>query len=672
MRVVRRVKRFLPPWLRKAHFWGVIAALTAAICLHYLEGAPLVVGGGVVGQSGLARPTIARLVFLGPMIYAAFALGFRGGIAVLVASAAAMIPRAVMLSDYPRDALFEALMVITVGALVNWWLRSRRCESGRREQMMEQLDAKQRELQSYIHSIKANERRISALHSVSSAFNQSLEMQELFDTVGDKIVGVMDVDAVVLYLLDEKGEKLHLKVSRGLSAEFAHKIAEMGVGEGLNGWVAQTGEPCVVRDSTLDLRVEPRLVRGEGIKSQFVLPLKSGDRVMGTLGVATRDVRQFTTEEEELLVLISIQLSLALEKARFFQELQRVGRRFKEVFEKAYDAIWIQDLSGTITNVNRAVATILGADPDELVGRNVTEFLTPGGVEVAREVRLKLLRGEPIKQPYEQHILRKDGTKAMLMLTTSLLEDEGRPSAFQHIARDITEEIKLRESLELYAAQISKAHEEERKRIARELHDDTIQTMIAISRRLDGLAAEDAMVLGEGGVSLKQLKEDIDEALVRTRRFVQDLRPPTLEYLGLMAALRELTNELREQSQIRVGLKIKGSERRFTSDEELLIYRIVQEALSNVWKHSQASRVSINIEFAKGLTTVVVADDGRGCEADFSSEFLKAGKLGMMGMKERAHLLGGNLSVSSKLGEGTTVTLEIPSKRTAVGMSLDE
>jgi len=130
--------------------------------------------------------------------------------------------------------------------------------------------------------------------------------------------------------------------------------------------------------------------------------------------------------------------------------------------------------------------------------------------------------------------------------------------------------------------------------------------------------------------------------------------------------LRELTTQVQDQSGIEVSFKVKGKELRFTSEEELLVYRIAQEALRNVWKHSQASKAELVIEFDENRTVVVVADNGRGCTVGESSEFLKEGKLGLMGMRERAHLLGGTLKVCSEPKEGTTVVLEIPGKRLAV------
>jgi len=301
---------------------------------------------------------------------------------------------------------------------------------------------------------------------------------------------------------------------------------------------------------------------------------------------------------------------------------------------------------------------LTGYDLNELIGKNISQFLTPQGLELEMEVERKLLSGEEVEQPYEQRVIKKDGRKAILMLTTSLLGDEKTPS-FLHIARDITDEKRLRENLRLYANQISKAHEEERKRIARELHGDTIQIMVAISRRLDNLISEHSNMPEEMLKPLERVQRDIDESLIRIRRFVQDLRPPTLEYFGLLPALKELARQVQDQSDIEVGLEVRGSEWRFSPEEELLIYRVVQEAMRNVWKHSEATKAEIRIEFGDERTTVTVSDNGKGFEIKGDSEFLEAGKLGLMGMRERAHLLGGSLKIISQPNAGTEVILTI-------------
>jgi len=614
---------------------------------------------------GLSRHAIERVFFLAPIIYAGLIFGLKGGIISLVAASAAMLPRVFLISLYPSDALFETCAIVIIGGLSNWWLESHRRQSGRREQALLKLETVRRDLQSYIYAIKESEKRFSVLYSLGATINQSLVLEEVLNAAVDKIIEIMNINAFLLFLLNEEIGRLELKVHRGISEELASAVAELKIGEGFNGRVAQTGEPCWIEDSTLDPGLPLEAVKQEGIKSQFIVPLKSRGKVIGTLCGATRTVKQFTTEEKELLTLIGIELGVAAQKAQFFEESQRIGRRFQEVFEKAHDAIWIQDLGGTIIAANQASSRLTGYELEELIGRDVSQFLTPQGLGLARDVQRILLSGDEMKQPYEQHIVRRDGREAILLLTTSLLGDGGIPRAFQHIARDITQEKTLQENLRLYAEQISKAYEEERKRIARELHDDTIQAMAAVSRRLDSLTFKEGIPKNLSK-ALEGLRRDIDESLIRTQRLTQDLRPPTLEYLGLLPALRELVTQLQEQSSIKINLRTKGPDRHFTPENELLIYRIVQEALRNIWKHSKATKAEVAIELGEDKTTITISDNGMGFNADESVEFLKTGKLGLAGMKERAYLLGGTLSIHSKPNSGTRVILDIPSKNLVV------
>jgi len=432
------------------------------------------------------------------------------------------------------------------------------------------------------------------------------------------------------------------------------------LGEGFNGRVAQTGEPLFIEDSALDPRLSREVVMQERLSSQFIVPLKSGDEVVGTLCIGVRRLRQFTADEKELLRLIGIELGIAIQKARLYQESQSAVRRFQELFEKAHDAIWVQDSQGKIIPANQSSSKLTGYETGVLIGRDVAQFLTPEGLDLAREIREKLLLGETVEQPYEQRIITKDGAEAILMLTTSVLGEGEIPRTFQHIARDITKERQLQEDLHLYIHQITRAHEEERNRIARELHDDTIQALVAISQRLDTLASGDAAVSEEVLSFVERLRSDIDGILRGIRRFTQDLRPPTLEYLGLLPALRELVSQVREEFDLNANLKVNGLGQQLAKEEEILIYRIVQEALRNVWKHSEATKVDVAVEFNGGKIYVTVTDNGKGFEQQGDLELTKTGKLGLIGMHERARLLGGTLEIKSELGKGTQVVAELP------------
>ena len=222
------------------------------------------------------------------------------------------------------------------------------------------------------------------------------------------------------------------------------------------------------------------------------------------------------------------------------------------------------------------------------------------------------------------------------------------------------ENARLYENMRFYARQITWAQEDERKRIARELHDDTAQALIHLSRRLDSLATSSAQLSESAIQRLDEFQELIDNILQGLRRFSRDLRPSVLDDLGLLPALAGLLDDVKEEG-IKTELKVCGDRRRLSPEVELALFRIVQEALSNIRRHSQASQVVTVVEFGEGRAKITVDDDGQGFEPpDRSGDLVVMGKLGLAGMHERAHLLDGTLQIQSEPGEGTTVTVDIP------------
>lgn len=647
--------------LRNPFFWLLLVYFLVCTFLHYASYIPFL-KIQVSSIVGLERHSVERILFLALIILGGVVFGLRGGIAYLVLTLAVMLPRAFLISPHSGDALFETGAIIVVGGGINWWLESRRREIGRREQALLRLEAVRRELQSYIQTIRENEKRLSVLYSIATAINELTSLDEILSAAADKIKEAIDVDGVLIFLLEGQVQELELKTYRGVSDEFASGINRLKMGEGFSGWVAQRGEPALIEDSATDPRLAREVVIKEGIVSQFIVPLMSRERVVGTLSVVVRSVRHFMREEQQLLTLIGTELGVAVEKAALGEESRRAGERFRELFEKAHDAIWVQDFEGNILAANQAAADFTGYGLDELVGMDVAGFLRPEGLELARDIRRKLLSGDEVRQPYEQKVTRKDATQATIMLTTSLIADEGMPPVFQHISRDVTREKQLQENLHLYTRQITRAHEEERKRIARELHDDSIQALVILSRHIDDVIAGKPECSGTES-HLEKIRDEADEILAKMRRFTQDLRPPTLDYLGLLPALRELASQLELQSGIESELHVTGVERHFAPEDELLIYRVIQEALSNIWRHSEAKKARVAVDFNKEKTTVEISDDGKGFEMEEDLRFVQAGKIGLAGMQERADLLGGSLSIYSKPGQGTRLILEIPSER---------
>ncbi len=342
------------------------------------------------------------------------------------------------------------------------------------------------------------------------------------------------------------------------------------------------------------------------------------------------------------------------------KELTASEQSYRQLFENAHDAIWLHNLEGNIITVNRAGEKLTGYTLEELGTMNVKSFLSEESLSLAGQIRAKLLDSEPVKQPYEQHIIRKDGTVAIVQLATSLVFSDGAPVAFQHIARDITEQKRLQENLRFYLQEATRAQEEERKRISRELHDETIQALVVLSRQLDAVGT-DKELPEPVRQRLEELWKQTNNVMQGVRRLSQDLRPAALDRLGLLSALEWLAEDASKYSGIATKLNVVGNRRRLPEELELVLFRITQEAMRNVWRHSQATRAEISVEFNENKTRVTVSDNGQGFQLpETIGDLARHGKLGLTGMEERARLAGGDLTIHSTPGKGTTVTVELP------------
>ncbi len=216
-----------------------------------------------------------------------------------------------------------------------------------------------------------------------------------------------------------------------------------------------------------------------------------------------------------------------------------------------------------------------------------------------------------------------------------------------------------RDLLRSYAMQMIDAQEEERKRIARELHDEASQDVVVIKRKIAALS--DRVAEESIAAELEAISELAGQTVVGMRRFSRDLRPPTLDELGLTSALEELLAEVRERSAISAELKIGGRSRRLPIETELAIFRIAQAAVHNVELHAAASSVSVQVRFEPSLVRMEVRDDGRGFAAPRNMRRLtEQGKLGLIGMHEWAQLVGGTVLIDSRPGAGTAIFLEVP------------
>ena len=321
----------------------------------------------------------------------------------------------------------------------------------------------------------------------------------------------------------------------------------------------------------------------------------------------------------------------------------------------------MHDLNGNFISANKAAINMIGISWEQLYNGNARDFLSKESLELAHRVRSKLLNNEPVDQPYEQRVIRRDGTDVYIQLATSIIYDKGKPVGFQNIARNISEQKKMNENLRFYLQQATRAQEEERKRISHELHDDTVQALVVLSRQLDALSTSSNGIPETAKKRLEELWQQTDSILQGVRRLSQDLRPAAIDRLGLLPAVRWLAEEVTKYSGVATNVQILGKEHRLPEEVAIALFRIIQEALRNVWRHSSATSAKITVVFTDNKTKITVHDNGKGFTlAGKVGDLAKHGKLGLAGMQERVQLLGGTMQVQSEPGKGTTITVEAP------------
>ncbi|MGB7875199.1 MAG: histidine kinase [Anaerolineales bacterium] len=227
-----------------------------------------------------------------------------------------------------------------------------------------------------------------------------------------------------------------------------------------------------------------------------------------------------------------------------------------------------------------------------------------------------------------------------------------------HMARKVQT---AQRSLRDYIGVITDAQEEERRRLARELHDDTLQSIIALKQRVQLAkknASNDASLQ-----SLQELETIAEQTIENLRRTTQALRPVYLEDLGLVTALEMLAREMESASKVKVTFQKQGSEKRLAAPVELALYRMAQEALNNVAHHAQATQAELGIHFGEDKIEMRVSDNGIGFETpNTPADFAPSGHFGLLGMYERADLIGARLNIRSVPGEGTNLTIHLPRK----------
>ncbi|MDC5697461.1 sensor histidine kinase [Intrasporangium calvum] len=254
--------------------------------------------------------------------------------------------------------------------------------------------------------------------------------------------------------------------------------------------------------------------------------------------------------------------------------------------------------------------------------------------------------------------LRANGLAITKPLEAHELSDGEGPVMVQIVLADITEQHRRQEEQREFAARLLAVQEDERARLARELHDEPLQHLTYLARTLDDLG-DRSPSSGRLSGRLAHTAAVATDAAGSLRKIIQGLRPPVLDDFGLVSALRQLTEETRSRSTTTVTFEVSGPPARVDPDVELAAYRLAQEALSNVVRHAHADRATVSLAFAPAHVRLTIEDDGVGI-GPLSQTPGPSGGLGLIGMRERVGMTGGRLDISSRDPHGTRVHIVMP------------
>lgn len=347
--------------------------------------------------------------------------------------------------------------------------------------------------------------------------------------------------------------------------------------------------------------------------------------------------------------------------------LRHSEERFRLLVEGVQDyAIFLLDDEGHVNSWNKGAERIKGYTASEIIGRHFSVFYPAEAVRARKPEALLQTAAAEGHVHDEGWRLRKDGSRFWAyVVITALRDEDGNLRGFAKVTRDMTAERTHEELMRKLTGQLLSSQDQERRRLARELHDSTAQNLTALVINLSLLQNCSAVVQDSGAAKILSDSQVLaDRAAQEIRNFSHLLHPPDLDLVGLVCAIPWFVNRFMERSGIQVDLHLPKTRFRLSQDTEIALFRIMQEALTNVQQHSGSNTATVRLEISKTEAALKIEDQGCGippailqsrepAEANFG--------VGLAGMQERIRQLGGQLSIDSS-GQGTTVTASISLK----------
>ncbi|TAM51275.1 MAG: PAS domain S-box protein [Paraburkholderia sp.] len=359
------------------------------------------------------------------------------------------------------------------------------------------------------------------------------------------------------------------------------------------------------------------------------------------------------------------------ERRRNEEQLRQSEERLRRLMDAVEDAIFMLDPGGQITSWNGGATRVLGFRAEEIIGRHFSRLYPIEETAERRPERDLADAAASGRIENEGWRVRRDGSRFCAnIVVTAVHGVAGELVGFAKVVRDITERNQLRqlEYASELAARIEATREEEKKRIARELHDDLGQQLTALKMDLSTLAMVDARALEREPQALDAvrtralaMREAVDHAIASVRRLAAGLRPAVLDDLGLLPALEWLVDDFRQRSRLRIDIESDACDVVFNEAASTAIFRIVQEALTNVVRHAQ-NATAVRIELSCDATTCEVAIRDNGVDGGRSPGELEGrpSPSGLAGIRERVRRLGGSVAIGREADGGFSIRLSVP------------
>lgn len=524
-------------------------------------------------------------------------------------------------------------------------------------------------------------------HILSESGNDAKRISRAVTILVSEVIG----DICSISLLNPDGKKLNLTayydtspVSRNLFRQVLNVMGtEFPADQGNSGKVIETGKPLLISSvppeelAKVTLPEFQEYVRQVGISSSLTVPMIGRSGVVGILGLGRhRDRKPYTPGDQSFLIDIAYRTALALENGMLVESLRNeisdrmsaeraLGmseERFRSIFESTTLGIKILDLGGNILHTNRAFQEMIGYSAGELVGRHFYDFLHPG--DVSRGVRLfhdLKISGLPDFR-FEHRALSKDGNVVWVKTTFTGVKKGNNEEGLAFIVgilENVTEQKRLQAVMAELTGRLQNAMELERLRLAQELHDGPMQELYNAIYRLEELRIKVEPDLGK---ELERVNQDVQAVLAELRSTAKELRPPTISSFGLEKAIRSHVEDFQDKHpEIKVLTSLAQDGQLLPEEIRLALFRIVQQSLANVVRHSGANEVRIRFVFDAEEATLEIRDNGRGFTVPPSwIELVREGHFGLAGAAERVNALSGKFTVQSEPGKSTLIRAVIP------------